>query len=138
MDRSSLLVDGPRQDSNESFKWSLVTSFSVQHRQVKSIISKHWNVLKSDRVLSTLLPVQAKVIHRGPPSLRSKIARNIINPPVRASFFHNLIGYYPCKKCGVYHNIRGRHATKEFKSTTTKSLLNILINISVHVLPQMS
>lgn len=121
IERSALLVDKPRRDPDESLKWSVLTSFSVQHKQIKSIIEHHWNVLRKDRILGTLLPERAKVTYRGAPSLRSKIALNVINPPVRTSFFHNLIGYYPCKKCTVcQHNTCGRRVMKQFSSTITK------------------
>lgn len=75
-----------------------------------------------------MLPEQAKVTFRGVPSLQSKIAPNIINPPVRPSFFHNLVGYYPCKKCvGYLHNTRGRSKSLEFKSMTTNSVYPIRV-----------
>lgn len=85
----------------------------------------HWSVLKNDRILGTLLPERPKVIYKGAPSLRSKIASNVINPPVRASFFHNLIEYYPCKRCTVCQfNICGRRAI-QFTFTITKRIYPI-------------
>lgn len=46
-----------------------------------------------------------------------QIAPNGIDPP---SFFHDLKGYYPCRRCSVcLHNICGRRKSELFESTTT-------------------
>lgn len=125
-DKSSLLLDRPPKDQDNSYKWAIQTSYSVQHKDIKTILSRHWNVLKMDKVLHPLIPEHAKVTFRGAPSLQSKIAPNIINPPVRPSFFHNLNRYYPCKKCVVCcHYINGRSKTSEFSSTVTNRIYQI-------------
>ena len=98
----------------------MLTSFSKQHKLIKSIVSKHWNILRNDRILATVLPERARVIFRGAPTLQSKIAPNIINPPTRPSFFFQLVGYHPCKKCTVCkYNISSRSKNLEFRSTVT-------------------
>lgn len=60
------------------------TTFSVQHKQIKDIFQKHWNVLKNDYILGPTLPDRAEVTYRGAPSLRGKIAANVLDPPVLA------------------------------------------------------
>lgn len=60
-ERNFLLRDKPRIDSNETFKWSLIASFSTQHVQIKSIFRKHWDVLKKDKILDPLLPDQGDI-----------------------------------------------------------------------------
>lgn len=73
-----------------------------------------------------LLPDRAEIIYRGAPSLQSKIAPNIINPPVKPTFFHKLVGYYPCKKCIVcLHITCGEKKTIQFKSTATNYVYDI-------------
>lgn len=40
--------------------------------------------------------------------------------PSEPPFFHNPVGYYPCKKCNVCkYNTQGRCKTQQFKSTVT-------------------
>lgn len=100
-----------------------MTAFSVQHKQIKYIFNRHWKVLKNDRVLGPALPDRAAVIYRGTPSLRGQIAPNVIDPPTRPSFFHNLKGYYPCCKCNVcVHNACRRRKSKTFESTSTSAI----------------
>lgn len=99
----------------------MFTSFSTQHKQVKAILSKHWGILKNDRILNTVLPDRAKIIFRGAPTLRSKIAPNIINPPIRQPFFHEMEGFYSCRKCTVcQHNSGIGRKTVSFTSTVTQ------------------
>lgn len=76
--------------------------------------------------MGPLLPDRAKIIYRGAPSLQNKFVPNIINPPVKPSFFHKLVGYYPCKKCKVWqHNTCGKMKTKQFKSTITNQVYDM-------------
>lgn len=125
IDRGSLLVVKPKKELDKKFKWAMLTSFSIQHKQIKTIIKKHWDVLKNDKILNTTLPEQAKIIFRGAPALQNRIAPKIINPPVRSSFFHDLVGFFPCKKCVVCHNLLGRRKTVAFRYTVTNKKYTI-------------
>lgn len=49
-ERGSLLVAKPRREQDDNYKWSMVTSFSTQHKQIQMIMNKLWNIL------STTLP----------------------------------------------------------------------------------
>lgn len=119
-ERKTLLEIKPKKDPDEKLKWAMLTSFSIQHKQVQNIVKKHWEVLRQDNVLGKLLPGDAKVIFRGAPSLQGRIAPNVINPPSRPSFFHNMTGFYPCRKCDVcQHNTLDKRKITEFTSTTT-------------------
>lgn len=70
--------------------------------------------------MGPLLPDIPKVVFRGVPSFRSKLAPNIINPPNKPSFFHDWIGFHPCKKCLVCQfNTCGRRASHNSISTFT-------------------
>lgn len=55
----------------------------------------------ADHIIWPLLPDKVDVIYRGAPSLQMQIPPNIINPPSQPTFFHDLKGYFPCKKCNV-------------------------------------
>lgn len=126
IDRSSLLVKKPPREQDNSFKCSMLTTFSLQHRENKNIIRRHWDRLRNDRVLKTVLPEQPKVIFRGVSSLRGKIAPNTINPPTRSSFFHYLVGYFPCRKCTVcQYNSCGGRKSLEYKSNVTNRVYPI-------------
>lgn len=120
IDRNTLLVTKQKRDPDTTYKWALSTTYSIQHKQIKSIMRKHWGVLRQDNILGKILPEQAKIIFRGAPSLQGQVAPNIINPPARPSFFHDWTGFYPCKKCVVCrHNIPIRRKLTEFTSTVT-------------------
>lgn len=47
VDRGSLLTNRPPCGQDDSFKCSMLTTFSVQHREIKTIISRHWDILMS-------------------------------------------------------------------------------------------
>lgn len=113
-DRSLLLEDKPQRE-NDDFKWSFLTSFFTQYKQLKYIFERHWDILRNDKILGPLLPERPKMIYRGVPSLKNKLAPNIINPPIKPTFFHNWTGFNPCKRCTVrQYNICGRRTNHEF------------------------
>lgn len=98
----------------------LFTTFSVQHRQIKNIIHKHWNILKNDHLLGPLLPDNAGITYRGALPLSGQIAPNVVDPPSVPTFFWHLKGYYPCRKCKVcLHNIFACRKTTSFRSMST-------------------
>lgn len=68
-------------------KWSFFTTFSIQHRQIKDILAKHWKVLNSDRYLGPVLPECAGVLYRGAQPIGGEIAPKDIDPPKRIPFF---------------------------------------------------
>lgn len=119
IDRSSLLSERPKGTQENKHRWSFLTNFSVQHKQIKDILIRHWKVLKNDHMLGPLLPERGGVIYRGAPSIRGQIAPNIIDPPITRPFFHNMKGFFPCCKCNVcLHNTCGKR-TETFVSSTT-------------------
>lgn len=101
LDWKSLIADKPKPNETQKFKWSFITTFSRQHYQIKKIFKKHWSILKNDLVLAPILPDKPGVVFEG-------------------FFFHNLVGYYPCNKCGLCQvNSSGKHKTCTFSFTTT-------------------
>lgn len=62
---------------------------------------KHWHFLQNDCVLGPVLPPKPQLVFRGVPSLKDKIAHNILDPSSISPLFHNLIGYYKCGHCQV-------------------------------------
>lgn len=129
MDRASLLTAQSgklKKQGDSKHKWSFLTNFSTQHRQVKDIIKKHWKILKSDTILGPVLPEQAATIFRGAPSIKGQIAPNVIDPPKKISFFHNMQGFYPCRRCTVCKwNVCQARKMDTFNSTTTGKIYNM-------------
>lgn len=73
MNRNLLMKDQSRHIQDTKCKWSFITSFSVQYKQIKDIFNHHWKVLKNDRALGPVLPDRAGVIYRGLVPLGSKL-----------------------------------------------------------------
>lgn len=100
------------REPDDAFRWSLLTSFSNQHRCIKAILTKHWDILRNDRILGNVLPDRARVIFKGAP--------NIINPPIRQPLFYEMEGFYSCRRCSVcQHNSGIGRKTLSFRSSVT-------------------
>lgn len=126
IDRRTLTSEWPKPTPDNRFEWSLVTQFSVQHKQVKSILNCHWNVLRNDPILGPVLPSKAGIIFRGSPSLHSQISHNVIDAPIKPTFFPESKGYYACEKCNVCtHNLCGRKKSESFQSTVTSTVYHM-------------
>lgn len=82
IDRSVLLEGGPRKAKDRP-AIPFITTFSTQHQLIKKIIRKHWHQLGNDRIIQTFLPVNPQVIFRGVPSLRDRVAPNVVDPPTK-------------------------------------------------------
>lgn len=65
----------------------LLTNFSIQHKQIKDIIHRHWKVMKNDTILGPTLPEHVGVIYRGAMPLKGQIAPNVIDPPASPRSF---------------------------------------------------
>lgn len=127
MNRDSLLQDklpqaNPNSHPSSNIGVPFVTTYSLQHRSIKKIISKHWHIINSDNVLKDILPNRPQVVFRGAPSLRNRIIPNILDPPVKKlTFFDQLKGFYQCKKCRVCsYNTCTHRGTRSFVSTSTQ------------------
>lgn len=104
---------------NESFKYSLITTYSNQHYDVKKIIQNHWNVLKGHRVLGSTLPDIPRVVCRGVPPLKLQLAPNVVDPAKHG-------GYFPCRKCPICKlNASKNRRTESFQSTSTQEIFSI-------------
>lgn len=67
LDREVLLGETSNRVKDKKFepRWSFYTMYSAHHRQLKSLFNKHWDVLRSDPVLGTLLTEHANITCRG-------------------------------------------------------------------------
>lgn len=108
-DRDNMLkpwVDEVRSHGLPAFspRFSFFTSYSTQHYVVKNVFRKYWNVLKN-YVLGPVLLALPTVTYRGVPPLRLQVAPNIVEHPKKNSFFHQMKGFYPCRKHTVCEHI---------------------------------
>lgn len=121
-----MLIERPKPALDNTFTWSFFTTYSVQSRQIKEIIKKHWGILQTNRFLGPAIPEQAGVIFRGARSIQEQIALNVIDPPKNICLFQQCKGYYPCRKCNVcLHNTCGRCKTDTFMSSVTQQIYSM-------------
>lgn len=120
-ERTELLRDKPPQVNNgEDFNLAFLTTYSSQHWAIKKIIKRHWPVIKNDRVLGPLLPNNPRILFRGAMNLRHTLAPNVPDPPQRSTFFGDLKGFSPCRRCRVCRvNAVCQRRLTEFTSTGT-------------------
>lgn len=100
---------------------SLVVDFNAQHKQIERIVRKYWNIIKANRHLGVILPEKPRFTYWRAPTLRDRLARNVLDPPTRKnlSFFEGK-GYYPCKKCYTCrHTKESKKKKSSFISTVT-------------------
>lgn len=86
--REDLLVERePCEGGFSSMGVPFITSYSLQHRNIRKLIDKHWHIATNDAFLKDVLPDRPQVIFRGAPSLRNQVALNVLNPPVTTQGF---------------------------------------------------
>lgn len=128
MDRSQMLNQDRERNPGPTnkFEWSMITGFSNQHYSIKKNFRKHWGILQNDPVLRTVIPDKPVLIYRGAPSLRHSVASNVVDPPRTVSFFQNMKGFFPCRRCKIcqINSFRGRKC-ETFSSTVTNKVYNI-------------
>lgn len=103
---------------NDTYKHAFFTTFSTQQYAIKNILQKHWNLLRNDRVLGSLLPETLAVVFRGVLPHRVQVSPNVIDPPKRISFFHNMF-FFPCRKCSICQIIAERRKIDSYVSNHT-------------------
>lgn len=104
--------------------------FNMQHKQIEKIVKKYWNIVKADRHLGTILPEKSRFTYRRAPTLRDRIAKDVLDPPSqnKCSFFDGK-GFYPCKTCYICRHTKETKKKKiNFKSTVTSREYEIFIS----------
>lgn len=120
LDRRTLLNHKvPNMDRAPSVPF--ITTYSLQHRNVARLVKKYWHVLQNDHVLGTILPAKPQMVYKGAPSLRGRVAPNILDPPpIKRGFFEYMTGFYQCRKCRICSLSGCMHRrTHKFISTST-------------------
>lgn len=120
VDRDALIKDTTKKIDDKE-RVPIIMDFNVQHKHVEKIFKKHWDILKTDRHLSTILPERPKFTYRRAPTLRDNLAKNVLDPPPKKTFsFFEGKGYYPCKKCyACRHTKEPKKKKSSFTSTVT-------------------
>lgn len=124
LDRSSLVANS---DSNKkpkgNFEYKIILDYNIQHKKFERIILKHWNILKKDSVLGTVLPSRPKFVYRKPPTLRDILAPSVVDPPLTKKenrIFNFLTGLYACGRCPACNSCRRNlKRRKEFTAAAT-------------------
>lgn len=126
VEREQLLKLKISQDENKKkgHEWAFITTFSSQHWWVNRIMTKHWNILKGDRILGPLLPNKPDIVYRRNLTLKDKLAPSAIDLPPKISMFGNLKGFFPCKRCKVCRTSQ-TIKTSSFTSNVTAKVYNI-------------
>lgn len=121
IDRCTLLeIKKPHRERVPTIPF--ITTYSSQHNSIAKLLKKHWHVLKNDHVLGPILPAKPQVIYRGAPSLKNRVAPNVLDPPLtKKGFFEYMIGFYQCRRCRVCSLSGCAHRrTHNFISTSTQ------------------
>lgn len=122
MNRADLLVERePRVDGGFNMDVPFVTSYSLQHKSIKQLVSKHWHIVNNDVVLKGMFPDKSRVIFRGVPSLRNRVVPNVLDPPtISRGFLDQLSGFYKCGSCRVCSLSLCTQRCTTFVSTATR------------------
>lgn len=107
-----------KRESNErDFGIAFMTGFTQQYRQVEKIIRKHWHLLLKDSDLAKSLPDKILFIYTKPPTLRLKLAPNVVDPPKKTVTFLDQVGFFSCGRCVMCRMSKHRvRKTLEFTS----------------------
>lgn len=111
MDRAVMLKGRDKSGNNDNVhNFSMITTYSQQHYDIKKIMKKHWALLINNKILGPVLPEHPQVIFRGVPPLEMQRAPNVLDAPNRVSFFQNSKFFFSCHRCTVCHiNKNKRH-----------------------------
>lgn len=79
---------------DRDFGFSFVTGFTHQFKQVEKIIRKYWHLLLKDNDLAKVLPNKPQFIYTKPPTLRMRLAPNVVDPPKKTCTFLDRVVFF--------------------------------------------
>lgn len=91
IDREIFIKDKKKRTKN-NMEWAFLAGFNRQYKQVENIMSKYWPILKSDKILKKVIPQCPKCMYRRAPTLRKKLAHNVLDPPKKEAFTSRATG----------------------------------------------
>lgn len=77
--RQALLTT--KEKAEREYDVTFITSFSKQFKTLEQSIKKNWFILQIDPILSKVLPIRPKCIYRRAPGSRTRLVKNIPDPP---------------------------------------------------------
>lgn len=80
----------------------LTTNFNTQWHDLRSILKKHWEVLRTDPCLASVLPMETTLTAKRAPSQRDQITRSHFSlKPMRLGRGTQLVGTHPSGGCSI-------------------------------------
>lgn len=72
MDRATLVTDPKthKTEQKDRSEFKIILDYNIQHKKLKKIIMKHWDILKKDCMLGTILPSRPRFIYKRAPTLK--------------------------------------------------------------------
>lgn len=86
MSRQTLLETKVKDD--KAYDVTFITGFNKQYKHLENSIKKYWPILQKDPILNKILPNRPKFIYRRAPGLRTKLIKNIPDPPKKTTNHH--------------------------------------------------
>lgn len=80
LDRGKLIQDGEKNPTQQD-NVPIIMDYNIRHKQIEKIIRRHWDIIKTDRHLGTILSNQPKFVYRRAPTLRHRLAKNVLDSP---------------------------------------------------------
>ncbi|XP_078525602.1 uncharacterized protein LOC144798546 [Lissotriton helveticus] len=106
MQRSQLLaietpIVGRNRNSNKSEgKFRLITPYSKGAGDLKAMLTKNWNILKTDSVLADDLPAYPLITFSRARSLSDMLVSSHLKKPTpKANSLKRMAGFFPCGHC---------------------------------------
>ncbi|XP_073516867.1 uncharacterized protein [Phyllobates terribilis] len=91
----------PRADMEDT-QIRFITRFNNQWNEVGGLFRKHWNILKTDHRLSSILSNKPLLTARRAPNLRDKLVHShYLRPLYNTSGGNRLKGSFPCGNCSA-------------------------------------
>lgn len=116
-ERSTLLGKKIRNRNNDKLFCSL--QFSNVTHEIKDIIKKNWNILRSDSTLAAVFPQPPSFAIRRAPTLKDKLVQNYLPGPKQTTFWPKPPGTYPCGTCTYCPHINKTSLFKDYSGQKT-------------------
>lgn len=76
-----------------------ITTYSSEARAVRSIINKHWNIIKTDPTLGPLVAPFPDTTYRKAPSMHTELVRNSPEITTKTNWLTDIKGFFKCSSC---------------------------------------
>lgn len=94
--RTSLLQDKTKQ--NDSKITRLITTFDIDHMNIRKILSRHWHVLTGDPKIAKFISPKPQITYHKARSLKHILVHGHFQPDYKTDPCKT-VGTYPCSTC---------------------------------------